>query len=122
MIRYIRVLGAALGGLVGLALAGVSSGLFTGSPYAGALLAAWVIAWIVLGFGLLPYFTVVPAAWLIARVEALSTAEFVTAIAGLLLGLLMGLLLAIPWARWMDRSVNGVRSSSRSCSVSGCSA
>lgn len=96
MIRYIRVLGAALGGLVGLALAGLSSGLFTGSPYAGALLAAWVIAWIVLGFGLLPYFTIVPATWLISRVEALSTAEFVTAIAGLLLGLLMGLLLAIP--------------------------
>ena len=96
MIRYIRVLGAALGGLIGLALAGVDGGLFSDTGYAGALLAAWVIAWVVVGFGLLPYLTVVPATWLIARVEELSTAEFVTAIAGLLIGLLMGLLLRIP--------------------------
>ena len=96
MIRYIRVLGAALGGLIGLALAGFDGGLFTDTGYRGALLALWVVAWVVVGFGLLPYLTVVPAAWLIARVEELSTAEFVTAIAGLLLGLLMGLLLGIP--------------------------
>ena len=97
MIRYIRVLGAALGGLIGLALALAGDrGLFAGSDYAGALLAAWVIAWIVVGFGLLPYLTVVPAMWLINRVEELSTAEFVTAIAGLLIGLLMGLLLGFP--------------------------
>ncbi|MDH4143522.1 MAG: hypothetical protein OEV61_13015, partial [Chloroflexota bacterium] len=96
MIRYIRVLGAALGGLVGLVLAGVGRGLFTDTDYAGALLAAWVVAWVIVGFGLLPYLTVVPAAWLIARVEELSTTEFVTAIAGLLIGLLMGLLLGFP--------------------------
>ena len=99
MIRYIRVLGAALGGLIGLALAGLSGGLFADTDYPGALLALWVVAWIVVGFGLLPYLTVVPAAWLITRVEELSTAEFVTAIAGLLLGLLMGLLLGIPIGR-----------------------
>ena len=96
MIRYIRVLGAALGGLIGLALAGFDGGLFGDTAYAGALLALWVVAWIVVGFGLLPYLTVVPAVWLIARVEELSTAEFVTAIAGLLIGLLMGFLLGIP--------------------------
>ena len=98
MIRYIRVLGAALGGLVGLglAIAPAGNGLFAGSEYAGALLAAWVVAWVVVGFGLLPYLTVVPATWLIHRVEELSTAEFVTAIAGLLIGLLMGLLLGFP--------------------------
>ena len=96
MTRYIRVLGAALGGLVGLVLAGVGDGLFVGSGYAGALLAAWVVAWVVVGFAILPYLTVVPAMWLISRVEALSTAEFVTAVAGLLLGLLMGLLLGFP--------------------------
>jgi uncharacterized protein YacL len=101
VIRYIRVLGAALGGLVGLALAGLDEaggGLFGGTTYAGALLAAWVVAWVIVGFGLLPYLTVVPAAWLIARTEELSTTEFVTAIAGLLIGLLMGLLLGIPIA------------------------
>jgi uncharacterized protein YacL len=85
-----------LGGLVGLALASTGNGLFTGSDYAGALLAAWVVAWIVVGFAILPYLTVVPATWLIRRVEELSTAEFVTAVIGLLIGLLMGLLLGFP--------------------------
>ena len=100
MIRNIRLLGAALGGLVGLALAGADGGLFGDTVYAGALLTAWVVAWVVLGFSLLPYLTVVPAAWLIRQVEAMSTAEFVTAIVGLLLGLLMGLLLGFPLARF----------------------
>jgi uncharacterized protein YacL len=96
LIRYIRVLGAALGGLVGLVLAGVGTGLFTDSDYAGALLAAWVVAWVIVGFAIFPYLTVVPAMWLIRRVEELSTAEFVAAVVGLLLGLLMGLLLGFP--------------------------
>ena len=60
MIRYIRVLGAALGGLVGLVLAAAGEGLFGDADYAGALLAAWVVAWIVVGFAILPYLTVVP--------------------------------------------------------------
>ncbi len=99
MIRYIRVLGAALGGLVGLALATVQVDgrqLFTDVPYSGAFLAAWVVAWIVVGFAILPYLTVVPALWLLRQVEALSTAEFVAAVIGLLIGLLMGLLLGLP--------------------------
>ena len=99
MIRYIRVLGAALGGFTGLALATAGEGLFAATEYSGALLAAWVVAWIVLGFAILPYITVVPATWLIRRVEELSTAEFVTAVIGLLIGLLMGLLLGLPLAR-----------------------
>jgi uncharacterized protein YacL len=96
LIRYIRLLGAALGSVVGLALAATGDGLFNKAEFAGALLAAWVVAWIVVGFAVLPYLTVVPAAWLIKQVEALSTAEFVTAVVGLLLGLLMGLLLGLP--------------------------
>ena len=96
MIRYIRVLGAALGGAIGLVLAASGDGLFAGRDYAGAFLAAWVVAWVVVGFAILPYLTVVPAQWLIRRVEELSTAEFVAAVIGLLLGLLMGLLLGFP--------------------------
>ena len=96
MIRYIRVLGAALGGLIGLVLAGADGGLFRDATYAGFLLAAWVIAWVIVGFAILPYLTIVPATWLISRVENLSTAEFITAVVGLLLGLLMGLLLGLP--------------------------
>ncbi|HET7168553.1 MAG TPA: PIN domain-containing protein [Candidatus Limnocylindrales bacterium] len=98
MIRYIRVLGAALGGLVGLVLAGLDGGLFRDASYSGFLLAAWVVAWVVVGFAILPYLTLVPASWLIHRVEDLSTAEFVTAVIGLTLGLLMGLLLGFPLA------------------------
>ena len=96
MIRYIRLLGAALGSVVGLALAGSGDGLFSGAEYAGALLATWSVAWIVVGFAVLPYLTVVPTGWTIRHVQALSTDEFVTAVVGLLVGLLMGLLLGLP--------------------------
>ena len=113
MIRYIRVLGAALGGAIGLVLAASGDGLFTGSDYAGALLAAWVVAWVVVGFAILPYLTVVPATWLVRRVEELSTAEFVASVLGLLVGLLMGLLLGFPlsnlsepWGAWLPLGVS----------------
>ena len=98
MIRIIRVLGGALGGIVGLVLAGSNSELISRMDYGGAFLAAWVVAWIVAGFAILPYLTVVPAGWLVRQVEELSTAEFVTAVSGLLIGLLMGLLLGLPLA------------------------
>jgi uncharacterized protein YacL len=97
VIRNIRLLGAALGGLVGLALA-ASARLFEQSSMGGPLLVAWVVAWIVVGFAILPYLTVVPAGWLLRQAQQLSTAEFVTAVVGLLLGLLMGLLLGLPLA------------------------
>ena len=113
MIRFIRVLGAALGGAIGLVLAVTGEGLFARSDNAGALVAAWVIAWIVVGFAILPYLTVVPATWLVRRVEELSTAEFVAAVLGLLIGLLMGLLLgaplaglAQPWGTWLPLGVS----------------
>jgi uncharacterized protein YacL len=99
--------------VIGLAIASSGDGLFRGSDYAGALLAAWVVAWIVVGFAILPYLTVVPTGWLIKRVEELSTAEFVTAVVGLLLGLLMGLLLgfplsglAAPFGTWLPLGVS----------------
>ncbi len=101
MIRNIRLLGAALGGLVGLAFA-ASARLFEQSPNGGLLLVAWVIAWVVVGFSILPYLTVVPAGWLIREIEQLSTAEFVAAVAGLLIGLLMGLLLGLPLSAFPD--------------------
>jgi uncharacterized protein YacL len=113
LIRYIRLLGGALGGAIGLVLGASGSGLFTGRDNGGALLAAWVVAWIVVGFAILPYLTVVPAQWLVRRVEELSTAEFVAAVLGLLIGLLMGLLLAIPlsglsepWGTWLPLGVS----------------
>jgi len=116
VIRTIRVLGAALGAFIGLGLAAPGAGgaeLFEGSPNAGILLAAWLVAWVVLGFAILPYLTVVPAMWLVRQVQQLSTAEFVTAVAGLLLGLLAGLLLGAPlsaleepWGTWLPLGVS----------------
>ncbi|HEX8941242.1 MAG TPA: PIN domain-containing protein [Candidatus Limnocylindrales bacterium] len=96
MIRAIRILGAAIGVLVGLLLSTSDGGLFAGTGNPGIFLAVWVVAWLIVGFALLPYLTVVPAIWLVRQVQVLSTAEFVAAVVGLLLGLLMGLLLGLP--------------------------
>src|SRR5881397_2104667 len=102
-------MGAALGVLIGLSTATVGGGLFSGLQFSGAFLAAWVIAWLVIGFGVLPYLTVVPAGWLIREVQQLSTAEFVAAVVGLLIGLLIGLPLSnIPGAlgEWLPLGVS----------------
>ena len=96
MIRTIRVLGAALGGLIGIVVLTSDPSLFSRVPGAGAIIVGWVIAWTVLGFSLLPYLTIVPATRALRAVQEMSTAEFVTAVIGLLLGLLMGLLLGSP--------------------------
>jgi uncharacterized protein YacL len=117
VILYIRLLGAALGGLLGVVLAispwpPANRGIFEDAPNAGVLIAIWVVAWVVFGYSLLPYLTVVPAMWLFRRVQELSTAEFVTAVVGLLLGLLMGSLVGLPlsnldepWGTWLPLAV-----------------
>jgi uncharacterized protein YacL len=96
VIRTIRFLGAAIGGLVGIASVIAQLAVFQPVPGAPLLVIAWVVAWIVLGFTLLPYLTVIPALKALRAVQELSTAEFVTAIIGLFLGLLLGLLLGLP--------------------------
>ncbi len=96
MTRSIRILGAALGGVVGIIALLSSPDAFSDVPGASAVIVGWVVAWTVLGFSLLPYLTVVPAARVVRSVQEMSTAEFVTAVIGLLLGLLMGLLLGSP--------------------------
>jgi uncharacterized protein YacL len=96
LIRTIRFLGAALGGLIGITLVTAQLARFESAPGSTLLVGGWVIAWIVLGFTLLPYLTVVPALAAVRAVQQLSTAEFVTAIIGLFLGLLLGLLVGLP--------------------------
>jgi DNA repair protein RadA/Sms len=64
VIRTIRILGAALGAFIGLVTATVGpsgEGLFSGVRQPGALVAAWTVSWLVLGFAILPYLTIVPA-------------------------------------------------------------
>ena len=96
MIRTIRFLGAAFGGLIGITLVITQLAVFQPAPGSPLLVVGWVIAWIVLGFTLFPYLTVIPALATLKAVQDLSTAEFVTAILGLFLGLLLGLLLGLP--------------------------
>jgi uncharacterized protein YacL len=98
LIRSIRILGAALGGLTGIVLILQHLAVFDESPAEFVLVVGWILAWTVLGFSLLPYLTVIPALGAIRSVQLLSTLEFVTAILGLFLGLVLGLLLGLPVA------------------------
>jgi uncharacterized protein YacL len=102
LIRTIRFLGAALGGLVGITLVITQLAVFEPVPGSPLLVVGWVVAWFVLGFTLLPYLTVIPAQAALRAVQELSTAEFVTAIIGLFLGLLLGLLLGLPLSALPD--------------------
>ena len=96
MIRIIRLLGAAVGALIGLGSVLALETSFESTGSAGLLIPVWIAAWISVGFLLLPYLTVVPAGRLVRAVQAMSTAEFVAAVAGLLIGLLIALLLGVP--------------------------
>lgn len=102
MIRIIRLLGAALGALVGIAFVLTKESPFQQSASPTLVILLWVIAWVLVGFLVLPYLTVVPVGRLIREVQAMSTAEFVAAVVGLLLGLLMGLLLGLPLSALPD--------------------
>ncbi len=104
MNSFIRLFGGALGALVAIALtaaAGIPN-LDSTSLGGAVLLAGWIGAWAVIGFSLLPYVTVVPARWLIKRVVELSTGEFVSGVAGLIVGLVIGLLLGLPLTNLPD--------------------
>lgn len=105
MIRFVRLLGGFLGVYVALQLArlgGSETGFFEPTFSSSVLLIAWVAALAVLGFLILPYVTIQPAAWLIRSVTDLSTGEFVTAVLGLLVGLLLGVLLGLPLSNVPD--------------------
>ncbi len=95
---FIRLLGGGLVAAIAVALtsaAGVPN-LDTSTLGGAVLLAGWIGAWFVIGFSVLPYVTVAPAQWLIRHVTELSTGEFISGVAGLVVGLLIGLLLGLP--------------------------
>ncbi|MEX2548397.1 MAG: PIN domain-containing protein, partial [Chloroflexota bacterium] len=104
MNRFVRLFGGGLGVLIAVVLAG-SAGippLDLTSVGGIVLLAGWLGAWFVIGYSILPYVTFVPTRWLMRRVVDLSTGEFVSAVAGLIIGLLIGLLLGLPMANLPD--------------------
>jgi len=104
LIRFVRLFGGALGALIAVALAGGSNiPPFDVTTLGGTLLVLpWIGAWVVIGYSILPYITVLPAQWLIRRVLELSTSEFVSAVAGLFVGLLIGVLVSLPLANLPD--------------------
>jgi uncharacterized protein YacL len=96
MLRLVRLLGGALGVILGITLAGLSETLSELSNEGRLLLLAWTVAWAVMGFTIMPYVTITPARWLMRAVTDMSTDEFVAAVIGVLLGLLMGFLVGLP--------------------------
>ncbi len=105
MMRLIRWTGGGLGVILAISLLSFSSAgdfVFDPTPGGRILLGAWVAAWFVVGFAIMPYVTVEPAQRLAHGVTRLSTGEFLASIAGLLIGLLMGLLLGLPMANLPD--------------------
>ena len=99
MLRFIRLLGGALGVILAMNIVGFEVGsnpVLQPSVEGRLLLLAWIAAWGVVGFVIAPYLTVVPARWILRAVTDMSTDEFVAAIVGLLIGLLMGFLLGLP--------------------------
>ncbi len=118
MTSFVRLFGGALGLLIAIALASGAGipPLDMGSLGGIILLAGWIGAWFVIGFSILPYVTFIPARGLIQRVLDLSTGEFVSAVAGLLVGLLIGLLLGCRWPTCPNHTAGlclSARSSSR---------
>ena len=96
MLRVVRLLGGGLGVILAISLAGLSDTLAGGSSAGQVLLLAWIAAWGVVGYSIMPYITIVPARWLMRAVTDMSTDEFVADVVGLILGLLMGFLLGLP--------------------------
>lgn len=102
MIRIIRLLGLALGALIGLGFVLAQQSPFQRTASPELVTVIWVVAWSSVGFLLLPYLTVVPAARLVWAVREMSTADFVAAVIGLLVGLLIALLLGLPLSALPD--------------------
>ena len=100
MNQFVRLFGGALGAVAAIVLASGSGvpPLDVENVSGILVLAAWVGAWAVIGYSILPYLTVQPARWLIKRVLQLSTGEFVSGTIGLLVGLLAALLIGLPLA------------------------
>jgi uncharacterized protein YacL len=96
MIRIIRLMGASVGALIGLGFVLSQQSDFQNTGSGSLLILIWVGAWIIFGFLLLPYLTVVPAARLLRGVQAMDTADFVAIVVGLVVGLLIALLLGLP--------------------------
>ncbi len=98
MSSFVRLFGGGLGAAIAVTLAGGAHipPLDLSSIGAAVLVIAWIGAWVVIGYSILPYVTVLPARWLIGRVMTLSAGEFLSAVAGLIVGLIIGALIGLP--------------------------
>ena len=60
LIRFIRLLGASIGALLGLGFVLTQENMFDRTGSAVFVIPVWVVAWTLVGFLILPYLTVVP--------------------------------------------------------------
>jgi uncharacterized protein YacL len=104
MNSFVRLFGGALGALIAIVLAGGTDipPLDLSSIGGVVLLVLWVGSWVVIGFSILPYVTVLPARWLIGRVMTLTAGEFISAVGGLIVGLVIGALIGLPMTNLPD--------------------
>ena len=63
MLRFVRLLGGALGVILAISLAGFSDALSDPSTPSRLMLLGWIVAWAVVGFAIMPYITITPARW-----------------------------------------------------------
>ena len=85
MMRFVRRSGGALGVILAISLLGLldrNNTFFDPSIFGRVLLVAWICAWFVVGYAIIPYITVEPAKRVMRAVGDLSTGEFLTAVAG----------------------------------------
>ena len=115
MNNFVRLFGGALGALIAIVLAGGAHipPLDLSSIGAVVMLVLWVAAWVVIGFSILPYVTVLPARWLIGRVMTLTAGEFVSAAAGLIIGLVIGALIGVVFLKRALELIGAVRRAQR---------
>jgi uncharacterized protein YacL len=102
MTRFIQLLGALVGTLVGFVL-GLAllqrSGDLIAPGNRPAFLTAFVVATLLFGYLAIPYVTVYPTRRVMERLTAANAGEYALGITGIVIGLVMGLLIGVPLAQ-----------------------
>lgn len=101
MTKIIQLLGALIGTFIGFGFGLLileRSGDIVSAPNRPAFLMAVVAASLLFGYLAIPYVTVYPTRWAVARIHDAGAGDYAIGVAALIVGLLMGLLLGAPLA------------------------
>lgn len=116
MTKIIQLVGALMGTILGLVLGLLileRAGAMVSPENRTAFLVALVTAMLIFGYLAIPYATVYPWRWGVAKIGRAGAAEFALGVAAIVVGLLMGLLLGVPLAAiggWWGRILPPVAS------------